>query len=62
MSVAILEGASCEVNCNTKYGNLGKNNYAYQRCLYECREANNKNECTRVVEEAEAKTAAGGTP
>lgn len=52
VSLAILEGASCEINCNTKYGHLGRENYAYQRCLYDCREADNKNKCTRVAEEA----------
>lgn len=53
VAVAVLEGASCEINCNTKYGRLGRENYAYQRCLYDCRETDNKDECTRAAEEDE---------
>ena len=50
---ASLDGAACIINCDTKFGSLGHNNYAYQRCRYDCEKETDNNLCSRTKKEQE---------
>ena len=59
ITVAVLDNVSCELDCHNKYRDRASNSdYAYQRCIYECREADNDDQCTKAKAEAEAETKA----
>ena len=59
ITVAVLDNVSCELDCQNKYYDRASNSdYAYQRCIYECREADNDDQCTKAVAEAEAEARA----
>ena len=56
ITAAVLDNVSCELDCHNKYRDRASNSdYAYQRCIYECREADNDDQCTKAVAEAEYK-------
>ena len=59
ITAAVLDNVSCELDCHNKYRDRASNSdYAYQRCIYECREADNDDQCTKAVAEAEYKAKA----
>ena len=54
--VDVLENVNCELDCRNKYYNpTSKGDYAYERCLYECKEAITSDQCTKAAEEAKSK-------
>ena len=68
---AVPDNDSCELDCHNKYRDRASNSdYAYQRCINECREADNDDQCTKAEAEfkaeykakAEARAEAGARP
>ena len=56
ITAAVPDNVSCELDCHNKYRDRASNSdYAYQRCIYECREADNDDQCTKAEAEAEYK-------
>ena len=49
-----LDNLNCDLHCENKYYDpASKSDYAYERCLYECKEAITSNRCTKAAENNE---------
>ena len=52
---AVPDNDSCELDCHNKYRDRASDSdYAYQRCINECREADNDDQCTKAKAEFKA--------